>query len=62
MATPFVAGVIALILEREPRLTPEEVQQRLRITARRNDDTGRVWNPEFGYGKIDVEALLNYEG
>lgn len=60
MATPFVAGVIALMLEREPKLTPEEIQQRLRITARRDDDTGRVWDPGFGYGKIDVEALLNY--
>jgi len=60
MATPFVAGVIALLLEREPNLTPEEVQQRLRITAQRDDDTGRVWDPGFGYGKVDVEALLNY--
>jgi subtilisin family serine protease len=60
MATPFVAGVIALMLEREPELTPEEIQQRLRITARRDDDTGRVWDSGFGYGKIDVEALLNY--
>ena len=60
MATPFVAGVIALMLEREPELTPEEIQQRLRITARRDNDTRRVWEPGFGYGKIDVEAFLNY--
>lgn len=60
MATPFVAGVIALMLEREPELTPEEIQQRFRITARRDDDTGRVWDPGYGYGKIDVETLLNY--
>jgi subtilisin family serine protease len=62
MATPFVAGVIALMLQRAPELTPEEIQQRLRITAQRDDDTGRVWDPGFGYGKIDVEALLNYVG
>lgn len=60
MATPFIAGLIALMLEREPQLTPEEIQQRLRITAQRDDDTGRVWDPGFGYGKIDVEALLDY--
>ena len=61
MATPFVAGVIALMLQREPRLTPEEIQQRLRITARRDRDTRRVWGSGFGFGKIDVEALLDYE-
>jgi subtilisin family serine protease len=61
MATPFVAGVIALMLEREPRLTPEEIQQRLRVTARRDRDTRRVWGTGFGFGKLDVEALLSYE-
>ncbi len=62
MATPFVAGVVALLLEREPNLTPEEVQQRLRITCRRDGNTGRVWGGGFGFGKLDVEALLNYQG
>lgn len=62
MATPFVAGVIALMLEREPQLTPEEVQQRLRITAIRDDQTGRVWDDGFGFGRIDVDSLLNYHG
>jgi subtilisin family serine protease len=60
MATPFVAGVIALMLEREPDLTPEEIQQRMWITARRDEDTHRVWDSGFGYGKLDVEALFNY--
>ena len=60
MSAPFVAGVVALLLEREPRLSPEEIQQRLRVTARRDGHTGRVWNARFGYGKIDVEALLDY--
>jgi subtilisin family serine protease len=60
MATPFVAGVIALLLEGNSRLTPEEIQQRLRVTARRDTDTGRVWNPGFGFGKLDVATLLDY--
>lgn len=58
MATPFVAGLVALMLQREPRLTPEEVQQRLRTTAQRDTSTGKVWNPRYGWGKLDAEALL----
>ncbi len=60
MATPFVTGTIALMLQQEPDLAPEDIQLRLGATAQRDDDTGAVWNPAFGYGKIDVEALLNY--
>jgi subtilisin family serine protease len=62
MATPFVAGVVALLLQREPRLTPEDLQQRLRITARRDGQTGPVWDAGFGFGKLDVQALLAYTG
>ncbi|WP_309114295.1 S8 family serine peptidase [Saccharothrix sp.] len=58
MATPFVAGIVALMLQREPRLTPEEVQQRLRISARRDAATGPVWNARYGWGKLDAEALF----
>ncbi len=62
MATPLVAGIIALMLEREPTLTPEEIKQRFRITATRDANTSRVWDPGFGYGKINVQALLDYVG
>ena len=60
MAAPFVAGAIALMFQKVPNLTPDDIQLRLRATAQRDSDTGPVWNPSFGYGKIDVEALLNY--
>ncbi|MFQ3226814.1 MAG: subtilisin family serine protease [Porticoccaceae bacterium] len=60
MATPFVAGVIALMLEREPTLNPAEIKQRFRATATRDTITGRIWNQEFGVGRINVDALLDY--
>jgi len=59
MATPFVAGLVALMLQQEPTLTPEDVQQRLRITARRDAITGPVWNPRFGWGKLDAATILS---
>jgi hypothetical protein len=46
------------MLEREPELTPEEIQQRFRISCRRDEQTTRVWHPGFGFGKLDVEALF----
>jgi subtilisin family serine protease len=58
MATPFVAGLVALMLQKEPTLTPEDVQQRLRITARRDASTGPVWNSRYGWGKVDAQALF----
>ncbi|WP_230203246.1 S8 family serine peptidase [Parafrankia discariae] len=62
MAAPFIAGLIALMLQREPKLTPEEIRHRFRVTSRRDQVTGPVWNPRFGLGKIDAAALLNYRG
>jgi len=62
MAAPFVTGVIALMLEREPKLDPSEIRQRLRATACRDEVVGRVWHRGFGYGRIDVAELLKYPG
>ncbi|MGW3996109.1 S8 family serine peptidase [Amycolatopsis sp. NPDC004772] len=59
MATPFVAGLVALMLAQEPTLTPEDVQQRLRTTARRDAATGPVWNPRYGWGKLDAATILS---
>ena len=59
MATPFVAGVVALLLQRNPRLGPEQIQQLLRITSTRDALTGRVWNVGMGWGRIDCAALLD---
>jgi len=59
MATPFVAGLVALLLEQEPTLTPADVQQRLRTTARRDASTGPVWNPRYGWGKLDAATILS---
>ena len=53
MATPIVAGAIALLLERYPKMKPEEVKLRLYNTCKRiPSQKDRNW------GIVDVDKLL----
>jgi serine protease AprX len=58
MATPLVSGLIALLLEAEPDLTPDQVRQRLLATA---TDWGLSPN-EQGAGYVHADRLLEQEG
>lgn len=55
MATPHVAGAIALILQAHPTYTPEEIKDLLMNTAR---DLGLDYNYQ-GRGEIDIWAAVN---
>jgi hypothetical protein len=57
-AAPQVAGIIALMLELNPRLDAAEVKEILQQTARSDSFTGPRPNPEWGYGKVDAFAAL----
>lgn len=59
MACPHVAGAIALMLEKDPSLTHTQVKQILQQTARHDGFTGAGWSPDFGHGKLDVQAAVN---
>jgi subtilisin family serine protease len=51
-AAPFAAGVAALVLSADPRLTGAQLAERLRSTA---DDLGVVGpDPVFGAGRVDA--------
>lgn len=54
MATPHVAGVVALMLEAHGPLSKTQILKRLRETARSDDATGLVPNPGWGAGRIDA--------
>jgi len=53
MATPHVAGTLALMLEADPNLSLREVLHRLRGTAIVDPFTGNVPNNVWGFGKLD---------
>jgi len=56
MASPHVAGLIALIRAVNPGLSPDEITQLLRETATDMGAPGP--DPEYGYGVIDVRRAL----
>ncbi|MBR3473064.1 MAG: S8 family serine peptidase [Prevotella sp.] len=60
MATPLVAGTIALWLQANPMLTPDDVKEVLAHTCRHHDETLEYPNNEYGYGEIDAYAGLLY--
>ncbi len=57
-AAPLTTGVIALMLEVRPELTPAQVRNILRQTARQDSFTGAVPNNSWGHGKLDALAAI----
>jgi minor extracellular serine protease Vpr len=57
-AAPLVTGVIALMLEADPELTPQEIKTILQETAREDSFTGSTPNTQWGYGKLDALAAI----
>ncbi|PLT35776.1 S8 family serine peptidase [Bacillus sp. V5-8f] len=56
MASPVISGVSALILSKNPFLTPAETEQILKNSA---VDLGtKGWDNKFGYGRIDAYNAL----
>jgi subtilisin family serine protease len=69
MASPMVAGVVALILEANPYLSTEQVKNILILTAREDNNTGIIpleGSTKWGWGKINaylaVKLALNTVG
>jgi subtilisin family serine protease len=56
IATAHVSGVIALMLERDPTLTPAEVKRILETTATDLGPKGR--DNQFGWGLVNPEKAL----
>ena len=72
MATPVVSGAVALMLQQNPTLSPDQVKARLMKTAWKgfgqffssSDSWGNIYDNEydiftFGAGYLDIQAALN---
>lgn len=59
MASPFMAGVLALWLEAYPQLSYEQVVEIVKKTSVRDNKVGmEEWTRKRGYGKVDAYAGL----
>ena len=59
MSCPFVAGVVALILQANPYLSVEQVRDIIHETATNDNFTAQAGVNRFGYGKINAyQAVL----
>jgi subtilisin family serine protease len=59
MASPVVAGVAALYLQKCPTATMAEIKAAIENTGKQDSFTGTLPNFQFGYGKINGFAALN---
>jgi len=60
MSAPHVAATVALILEKHPNYTVNEVKEALYETALDLGASG--WDELYGWGRVDALAAVNYEG
>jgi len=58
-ATPHVTGAVALALERNPYLTPQDIIEALCKGALKDEFTGDVPNKVWGCGKLRVPEFLS---
>jgi subtilisin family serine protease len=52
MATPYVAGAIALVMAQHPEWTPSEVKNHMKRAV--NDLGAPGWDKDFGYGEVNL--------
>lgn len=57
-ASPMVAGIIALWLQANPNLTPQDIKDIIRRTSTHPDPSLSYPNAIYGYGEIDAYAGL----
>lgn len=57
-ACPYTAGVIALMLQKNPNLDESQIRAILTKTAGHDAATGSVPNIQWGFGKLDARAAL----
>lgn len=58
MATPIAAGLCALMISKNPLLTPQQVEDCLKFSATDIDNLNSSYKGKIGTGRINAEAAL----
>jgi hypothetical protein len=59
MSAPHVTGVIALMLQKKPTLTFDQIRKKLQTSARAPGGAVARPNNDWGFGKIDAKAAVD---
>lgn len=57
MASPFIAGLVALLLQRDPSLVPTAVKTLLKNHSTIPGQGAGAFDPQWGFGRIDANGL-----
>lgn len=58
MASPLVAGIAALVRAKFPELTPEQIAEKIRVTADPIDDKNPSYKYQLGFGRVNAYRAL----
>src|SRR5206468_2987899 len=56
-ATPYTAGVIALLFQKKPDLSTKDLRQLFKAATEKDDYTGKLPNERWGNGKLNKKAV-----
>ena len=59
MSAPHITGIIALMFQKNPQRTQDQIRECLTSTSRQDTFTGPVPNTAWGAGKVDAQAAVN---
>lgn len=59
MATPFISGIVALLLEGNKNLTPRAIKLKLKNASKIPGKETGTHDPKWGFGLIDVSRLVD---